>query len=89
MFPVPLQPPHSHATLTNCSKVNGEKAALDFSPEGAINGASFKTFITRMKGDYSKLKQSDRYRLAACFTNIAEGDLAPIMANVRACPLPP
>jgi hypothetical protein len=63
--------------------VDCEKAALDVKPDGSIKGESFKTSITRMKHDYSKLSPSDKNRMAACFVNIEEGDLNPILKTVR------
>jgi hypothetical protein len=67
----------------NLLQVDCESAALDFSSKGAISGASFKTSIGRMKGNYSQLSLPDQKRMAACLTNIAEADLKPIMASVR------
>jgi hypothetical protein len=59
----------------NLLQVDCESAALDFSSKGAISGASFKTSIGRMKGNYSQLSLPDQKRMAAC--------LKPIMASVR------
>jgi hypothetical protein len=72
---------NTHIT-NNLSKVDGESAALDFSSKGDISGASFKTSIGRMKGGYAPRTLPDKSRLAACFTNITEADLKPIMATV-------
>lgn len=64
-------------------KVDCEKATLDFDPAGNISGVSFKTSISRMKHDYSRLSLSDKSRMAACLVNMKEDDLKSIMANVR------
>lgn len=64
-------------------KVDCAKAALDFDPAGNISGASFRTSISRMKRDYSRLSPSDKSRMAACVVNIKEADLKSIMVNVR------
>ena len=63
-----------------------DKATLDFDPAGNISGLSFKTSISRMKREYSKLSLSDKSRMAACFVNIKQTDLKSIMANVRDSP---
>lgn len=60
-----------------------EQTTLDFDPAGKISGLSFKTSISRMKRDYSRLGLSDKSRMAACFVNIKETDLKSIMADVR------
>ena len=60
-----------------------EQATLDFDPAGNISGVSFKTSISRMKRDYSRLSLSDKSRMAACAVNIKEADLKSIMADVR------
>lgn len=65
-------------------KVDCESATDDFAPNGNINGASFKTSISRMKRNFANLTASDKNRLAACFTNIEDPhDLKLILANVR------
>lgn len=66
--------------------MNCEKAALDIKPNGSIKGESFKTSISRMKHDYSKLSPSDKSRMAACVVNIEEADLNPILKMVRNLP---
>jgi len=68
--------------------VDWEKATLDFNPAGSISGISFKTSISRMKRDYSRLSPSDKSRMAACVINIKEADLKPIMTSVRVYPSP-
>jgi hypothetical protein len=68
--------------------VDCEKAALDVKPDGSIKGESFKTSITRMKHDYSRLSPSDKNRMAACFVNIEGDDLNPILKTVRSHPFP-
>jgi len=62
--------------------VDWEQATLNFDPAGNISGVSFKTSISRMKRDYSRLSLSDKSRMAACFVNIKEADLKSIMADV-------
>ena len=69
-------------------KVDCEKATLDFDPAGNISGVSFKTSISRMKHDYSRLSPSDKNRMAACFVNIEGDDLNPILKTVRSHPFP-
>jgi len=64
-------------------QVDCESATLDFDPAGNISGTSFKTSISRMKRDYSRLSPSDKSRMAACIINIEEADLKPIMVSVR------
>ncbi|GAB7328795.1 hypothetical protein MBLNU13_g00686t1 [Cladosporium sp. NU13] len=64
------------------AKVDCDKATLDFDPAGNISGVSFKTSISRMKRDYSRLSPSDESRMAACVVNIGETDLKSIMASV-------
>jgi hypothetical protein len=68
--------------------VDCEKAALNIKPDGSIKGESFKTSITRMKHDYSRLSPSDKNRMAACIVNIKEADLKPILKTVRNRPFP-
>jgi hypothetical protein len=70
--------------------VDWDSASLDFQPNGSINAASFKTSITRMKGEYSLLSTSDKSRVAASFAAIkTPADLKSVMGNVRItiCPL--
>lgn len=64
-------------------KVDYESATLDFDPAGNISGTSFRTSISRMKREYSRLSPSDKNRMTACVINIEEADLKPIMASVR------
>lgn len=69
-------------------KVDCAKAALDFDPAGNISGASFRTSISRMKRDYSRLSPSDKSRMAACVVNIKETDLNSVLKMVRNRPFP-